>query len=85
MASFIGLHYNIPASTTSIPEGCDHHTQGKNTSVNPATNGPMARPKAMQASVLFWILALDSETESLQPGLDMGSCWPRLSRTDWPK
>jgi len=68
-ASFIGVHYNIPASTTSIraKAATPTTTQGKEQLRNTRYNGrDAAREGHGKTSVHFWILALDSELNCQQ-------------------
>lgn len=55
------VHYNIPASTQSIAQGCPHHTNGQNDFGNQQYNGPMPPEGHGIHHYYFWILALDTD------------------------
>lgn len=72
------VHYNIPGSVTSIPEGCDQHTQGKNNFGKAGYNGPMPPEGHGKHQYYFWVLALDSEL-NLPEGLTL---WELLAKVE---
>lgn len=72
------VHYNIPGSVTSIPEGCDQHTQGKNNFGKTGYNGPMPPEGHGKHQYYFWVLALDSEL-NLPEGLTL---WELLAKVE---
>jgi Raf kinase inhibitor-like YbhB/YbcL family protein len=66
--------YNIPASTTSIPEGGNGpFTSGVNSTGKPGYTGPMPPPAHGPHHYYFWLYALDSDA-ALTPGLDREQC-----------
>ena len=63
--------YNIPATITSLAEGSDHYTQGKNDFGGQGYGGPMPPNGHGQHNYYFWVLALRESTD-LDSGLTMG-------------
>ena len=62
--------YNIPATTTSLAEGCDQYTRGKNDFGQEGYGGPMPPNGHGQHKYYFWVLALSDDIE-LDSGLNM--------------
>jgi Raf kinase inhibitor-like YbhB/YbcL family protein len=62
--------YNIPASITSLDEGTNTFTAGKNDFGKTGYGGPMPPNGHGVHHYYFWILALDQETQ-LEGGLDL--------------
>ncbi|MCP4188921.1 MAG: YbhB/YbcL family Raf kinase inhibitor-like protein [Gammaproteobacteria bacterium] len=63
--------YNIPGMITSLAEGCDQFTQGKNDFGKQGYGGPMPPNGHGQHRYYFWVLALKDDSE-LDCGLTMG-------------
>jgi len=61
--------YNIPADTTSLPEGGGGVTEGTNSMGNTGYNGPAPPPGHGTHHYYFWLYALDDDV-TLEPGLD---------------
>lgn len=72
------VHYNIPASVTSLPEGCDQHTQGKNNFGKTGYGGPMPPEGHGQHKYYFWVIALDQDLQ-LPAGLTL---WELLAKIE---
>ena len=70
--------YNIPASVTSLDEGTDDHTSGRNDFGNRGYGGPMPPNGHGKHHYYFWVLALDRALE-LEAGL---SLWALLERLE---
>ena len=62
--------YNIPASVTQFAEGEKSYTSGVNSFGRSGYGGPMPPEGHVIHHYLFWILALDAESD-LEPGLSM--------------
>lgn len=70
--------YNIPGSATSLDQGTNDHTQGKNDFGSAGYNGPMPPEGHGTHNYFFWLMAL-SEDLNLEPGLGM---WELLERIE---
>ena len=70
--------YNIPASTTSLEEGCSEFTQGLNDFGKEGYGGPMPPNGHGQHHYYYWVLALDTAVE-LEPGMTM---WQLLEQLE---
>jgi Raf kinase inhibitor-like YbhB/YbcL family protein len=70
--------YNIPASTSELPEGIDAYTKGKNDFGKQAYGGPMPPNGHGRHHYYFWVLALKDEPQ-LEAGLTM---WELLERIE---
>lgn len=70
--------YNIPGNVTSLPEGTEEHTAGRNDFGNVGYGGPMPPDGHGVHHYYFWVLALDTEP-NLEPGLTM---WEVLARVE---
>jgi Raf kinase inhibitor-like YbhB/YbcL family protein len=70
--------YNIPASVTSLAEGVDAHTAGKNDFGKTGYGGPMPPNGHGTHHYYFWVLALKSD-EKLPAGLTL---WQLLERIE---
>lgn len=55
--------YNIPADITSLSEGDDGYTSGKNDFGNPGYGGPMPPEGHGVHQYYFWVLALDEKID----------------------
>lgn len=64
--------YGIPASTTSLPEGVQDFTQGRNDMDQVGYGGPLPPEGHGRHHYFFWLLALD-EAPELQPDLTLWS------------
>ncbi|MBE3556098.1 MAG: YbhB/YbcL family Raf kinase inhibitor-like protein [Firmicutes bacterium] len=62
--------YNIPASVTSLPEGVDGYTKGKNDFGQQNYGGPMPPNGHGPHHYYFWLFALNQEL-NLAPGLTL--------------
>lgn len=69
--------YNIPASKTSLAEGTDEYTKGKNDFGKEGYGGPMPPNGHGKHQYYFWILALNEEL-ALDGGLTMGQLLERI-------
>ncbi len=69
--------YNIPGTTTSLVEGCDQFTHGRNDFGKQGYGGPMPPNGHGQHRYYFWVLALKDDTE-LNSGLTMGELLARI-------
>lgn len=72
------VHYNIPASVTSLHEGCTEHTEGKNNFGKTGYGGPMPPEGHGQHKYYFWVIALDQDLQ-LPPGLTL---WELLAKVE---
>lgn len=63
--------YKIPGTVTSLEEGCEQFTQGKNDFGAEGYGGPMPPNGHGEHKYYFWILALKDGSE-LDSGLSMG-------------
>lgn len=70
--------YNIPASTTSLVEGCTEFTAGVNDFGKQGYGGPMPPNGHGQHRYYFWVLALKEFVE-MAPGLTM---WQLLEQVE---
>ncbi len=70
--------YNIPASATSLPEGVQEYTAGKNDFGTQGYRGPLPPPGHGPHRYYFWLLALNQET-SLPAGLTL---WEFLAKVE---
>jgi Raf kinase inhibitor-like YbhB/YbcL family protein len=70
--------YNIPASVTSLDEGTDQYTSGKNDFGKTGYGGPMPPVGHGRHHYYFWVLALDKELD-LEAGLTL---WQLLARVE---
>lgn len=70
--------YNIPGTATSLPEGVQAHTGGRNDFGNTGYGGPMPPEGHGVHHYYFWLLALDADL-NLPPGLTM---WELLERAE---
>ncbi len=70
--------YNIPGSATSLDQGANDHTQGKNDFGSAGYNGPMPPEGHGTHHYFFWLMAL-GEDLNLEPGLGM---WELLERIE---
>jgi Raf kinase inhibitor-like YbhB/YbcL family protein len=61
--------YGIPGDMTSLSEGTDEVTPGKNSFGNTGFGGPAPPPNHGGHHYYFWIYALDEDLD-LEPGLD---------------
>jgi len=64
------VYYNIPATTTNLPEGCSAYTSGKNDFGKSGYNGPMPPNGHGPHHYYFWVVALDA-TLNLEEGLTL--------------
>ncbi|MCK9563945.1 MAG: YbhB/YbcL family Raf kinase inhibitor-like protein [Bacteroidales bacterium] len=64
------VYYNLPATATSLVEGCTTYTTGKNDFGNTGYNGPMPPNGHGQHRYYFWVVALDTVLE-LDAGLTL--------------
>jgi Raf kinase inhibitor-like YbhB/YbcL family protein len=64
------VYYNIPASVTSLKEGCSDYTNGKTDFGKQVYGGPMPPNGHGRHNYYFWVLAL-SESLNLENGLSM--------------
>lgn len=70
--------YGIPASVTSLPEGVEDHTPGRNNFDRQGYGGPMPPNGHGTHRYYFWLLALDTELEE-GPGLTL---WELLDKVE---
>lgn len=70
--------YNIPASTSELPEAVKEHTQGCNDFDGQGYGGPMPPEGHGTHHYFFWILALDVGPD-LEPGLTL---WQLLEKVE---
>ncbi len=70
--------YNIPADVTSLDEGTDEHTAGKNDQGNVGYGGPMPPGGHGVHHYFFWVIALKEETD-LPSGLTL---WQLLEKIE---
>lgn len=70
--------YDIPASTTSLPEGTADFTPGKNDFGKLGYGGPMPPPGHGEHRYYFWVLALRHAPQP-GPGLNL---WDFLKRVE---
>ena len=69
--------YNIPASTTELPEGVSGISEGVNNAGDSGYMGPAPPPGHGPHSYYFWVYALDTD-EQLEPGLSRAELIDRL-------
>lgn len=69
--------YNIPGSATSLAEGSEEFTQGKNNFGNPGYGGPMPPEGHGTHNYFFWLMALDQNLD-LEPGLNMWELFEKV-------
>ena len=62
--------YNVPPTTTSLPEDCNDYTSGPSEFGKPGYGGPMPPNGHGTHNYFFWVLALDREPD-LEPGLTL--------------
>lgn len=70
--------YNIPASATSLSEGSDEYTKGKNDFGKEGYGGPMPPNGHGTHQYYFWVLALNEDL-ALDGGMTM---WQLLERIE---
>ena len=70
--------YNIPGSSTGLPEGSQDYTQGINDMSNKGYNGPKPPAGHGVHHYFWWLLALNEEL-NLEPGLTQ---WQLLERIE---
>lgn len=69
--------YGIPGTQTSLPEGGDDVTEGKNSMGEDGYAGPAPPPSHGTHHYYFWIYALDDDLD-LEPGLDRRTLLERI-------
>ncbi len=62
--------YNLPGTTTSLPEGVSDYATGPSSFGKPGYGGPMPPNGHGTHRYFFWVLALDREPD-LEPGLSL--------------
>jgi len=70
--------YNIPGSTTSLPEGSGEYTKGRNGRNQEGYMGPMPPEGHGTHHYFLWLFALDEDL-NLEPGITL---WQLLERID---
>jgi Raf kinase inhibitor-like YbhB/YbcL family protein len=69
--------YNIPADSTSLPEGGGELTEGTNSMGNTGYMGPAPPSGHGNHHYYFWVYALDDDLD-LEPGLDRRALHERI-------
>ncbi|AKU92664.1 hypothetical protein AKJ08_3051 [Vulgatibacter incomptus] len=72
------VHYNVPGTVRSLPEGTNEHTNGRNDFGKVGYGGPMPPNGHGKHQYYFWILALNDDAP-IEPGLTL---WELLQRIE---